>query len=82
METVQAIQELPQPSRTTRRTLRVRHVATTLDVGVSSVWRMVKEDDQFPRPFKLSPRVTVWDSDELDSYIQKKAALRNTGGAE
>jgi predicted DNA-binding transcriptional regulator AlpA len=59
-----------------KRTLRVRQVADTLGIGVSSVWRLAKNDPEFPRPFSLSPRVTVWADSEVAEYVEAKKALR------
>lgn len=59
-----------------RRALRVRQVADVLDIGVSSVWRLAKIDPDFPKPFSLSPRVTVWAPDEVDAYVDAQKAKR------
>lgn len=60
-----------------KRTLRVRQVADTLGIGVSSVWRLAKTDPSFPKPFCLSPRVTVWDNSEVAAYVETKKAERH-----
>lgn len=78
MESVQEKQDKASNSRKAKRMLRVRHVADELDICVSSVWRLSKIDADFPRPFKLSPRVTVWSADELDAYLIRKAGARKT----
>lgn len=59
-----------------KRALRVRQVADALDIGVSSVWRLAKNDPAFPKPFSLSPRVTVWAPDEIDAYVETQKAKR------
>ena len=38
----------------------------------ASIWRWSKEG-KFPRPFKLSEGVTVWDLDEVDAFVAKHA---------
>ena len=47
---------------------RPRTMADTLDIAVSTLWKMVKED-RIPRPHKLSPRVTVFDVDEVLAFV-------------
>lgn len=59
-----------------KRALRVRQVADVLDIGVSSVWRLAKNCPEFPKPFSLSPRVTVWAPDEVDAYVDAQKAKR------
>ena len=54
--------------------LRVKEVAKKMSMGVSSVWNWVKENDAFPKPFKLGPNVTVWFESELDDFIAAQAA--------
>ena len=51
--------------------LRASQVASVLGLSVPSVWRMAKDNADFPKPFKLSARVTVWDEAELLAFIQK-----------
>lgn len=59
-----------------RATLRAKQVAAKLGIGLSSVWRLANDDPTFPKPFALSTRVTVWDSVEVDRYIDLKKAAR------
>jgi predicted DNA-binding transcriptional regulator AlpA len=59
-----------------KRALRVRQVADALDIGVSSVWYRTKNEPDFPKPFSLSPRVTVWAPDEVDAYVDAQKAKR------
>jgi prophage regulatory protein len=56
------------------RTLRPAKAAEKLQIGLSSVWWKVKNDPTFPRPFKLSPRTTVFYEHELDEYLAACAA--------
>ena len=50
--------------------LRASQVASVLGMSVPSVWRIAKENADFPKPFKLSARVTVWDEAEILAFIQ------------
>jgi len=61
-----------------RECLRVKGVATLLACGVATVWRRTKDDPTFPKPIKLSPRVTVWKLSELEAWIESR---RVQGGA-
>ena len=38
----------------------------------ATIWRLVAGDPTFPKPFKLSPGVTVWDEDEADNWLAFK----------
>ena len=60
-----------------KRALRVRQVANILGIGVSSVWRLAKTEPDFPKPFSLSPRVTVWALEEVVGYIEIKRTQRD-----
>lgn len=59
---------------------RIKDLASTANKrGVvpyssASIWRLVKLE-QFPKPFKLGEMCTVWDSADIDQWIdQQKAA--------
>ena len=56
------------------RTLRPSQTAEKMSIGLSSLWLKVKKDPDFPRPFKLSPRTTVFYEHELDEYMSRCAA--------
>ena len=55
-----------------RECLRVPDVAAFLGCGVATVWRRTKDDPTFPKPIKLSPRVTVWRITELEDWISSR----------
>lgn len=56
-----------------KKFLRVGGVAAKLGIGVSSVWRLIHTEGNFPRPIKLSQRVTVWEETEIEAYMAEKA---------
>ena len=54
--------------------LRISDVAKKTGLGKSTVWLWVKEN-RFPKPIKLSPRVTVWDEDTLDKWMKQEELI-------
>ena len=57
-----------------RNFLRVAQVAKKIGIGKSTVWLWVKEG-KFPKPIKLSPRVTVWDENYINEWQKNKLNL-------
>jgi prophage regulatory protein len=58
------------------RTLRPAQAAEKLGIGLSTIWLKAKSDPKFPKPFKISPRTTVFYEQELDAYIAACAQSR------
>lgn len=62
-----------------RRLIRLSQLATTkyspgkLPVSPATIWRWVRDDADFPKPFKLTGGVTVWDEEAIDAFISKRA---------
>lgn len=52
--------------------LRLPQVLERVPVSRSGLWKMVQEG-RFPRPVKLSPRVTVWTLSAVQAYIEATA---------
>lgn len=56
------------------KVIRISELASTkaklgrLPVSHATIWRWVKEG-RFPRPFKLGGNVTVWNVDEVESFL-------------
>ena len=50
---------------TLHQSARPQQSAALLGIGLSTLWRFAKERPDFPRPRKLSPRVTVFIVAEL-----------------
>ena len=50
---------------------RAKTIAKMLDIGLSTLWQMVKEN-RLPKPVKLSPRVTLWDVDEVLAFVDSQ----------
>ncbi len=48
--------------------LRITNVVKKTGLGKSTIWLWVKEN-RFPKPIKLSPRVTVWEEDKIEKWM-------------
>ncbi len=57
------------------QSLRPKQAAEFLGVGVATLWRWIKERHDFPKPRRLSPRCTVFDSGELVAWRDKQGAI-------
>ena len=55
----------------------VKQVAAACNIGISTVWNLVKEDPTFPKPIYLSPRVVRWTNAEIIAWVKARAAARN-----
>lgn len=61
-----------------QRIIRVADIATTkkhkgmLPVSPATIWRWVREG-KFPKPYKLSDSVTVWDLAAIEAFIAQRA---------
>jgi prophage regulatory protein len=66
---------VPKPL-TTGRAVRLNWVCDLTGSSRATVWRWVKGDPAFPRPFKLSEGVTVWDEGEVLDWIEVKKSKR------
>jgi prophage regulatory protein len=50
--------------------LRINELEQYLNMGRSTIWARAKnEDDPFPKPIKLSPRVTVWNLEDISNFV-------------
>ena len=63
-----------------QRVLRISGLASTpkkpgkLPVSPATVWRWVREG-KFPAPFKLGPKTTVWNSEDVDAWMAQQKGL-------
>lgn len=51
--------------------LRVKEVAKMFSVSPASIWNWVNDKPHFPKPAKITPKVTVWKLSELNKYIDE-----------
>ena len=49
---------------------RIKHVVQLLAIGESTGWLWVQQG-RLPRPTKLSPRVSVWDMDLIETLVKQ-----------
>ena len=54
---------------TQRKLIRIRDLATALACHESQAWRMIKADPNAPKPIRISPRYTAFDSEQADAWI-------------
>jgi len=54
--------------------LRPAQAAEQLGVSPATLWRWCKEIPSFPRPRKLTSKVTVFDSEEIRDWVRKQPA--------
>lgn len=59
--------------------LRAASVADKLDIGVSTVWKLLKVDPTFPRPVRISEYMEAqgWYEDEVDAYLAERRRQRD-----
>lgn len=51
-----------------------RPLVTSRHLGISNatLWRWTKEREGFPQPYKHGPRVTCWDLNEIDAFLESQ----------
>lgn len=47
-------------------------VAASLQIGESSVWKLVKYEPDFPKPIKLGANCVAWRLDEVDAWLESR----------
>ena len=63
------------------RVARIAEIASTkkkpglLPVSPATIWRWSRDPaSDFPKPFKLSDSVTVWDRESVENFIAKRSS--------
>ncbi|NQY20848.1 MAG: AlpA family phage regulatory protein [Campylobacteraceae bacterium] len=56
--------------------LRIKKVMKLTSIARSTIWLWVKEN-KFPKPIKISPKITVWEKDKIQEWIQNKMTQLN-----
>jgi len=50
--------------------LRIKEVVKKTGIAKSTIWLWVSEN-KFPKPIKLSPRITVWEEEKINYWMTK-----------
>lgn len=48
--------------------LRLKQVVELTNISKATIWRWVK-DGTFPKPIRITNRVTVWKNSDIEAYI-------------
>lgn len=54
------------------RAIRLPEVRRLTGMSKATIWRYSKDDPKFPKPFKLSPSITVWDEGAVLAWLAAK----------
>ena len=54
-----------------KKFLRIKSVIEKTGLAKSTIWLWVSEN-KFPKPLKLSPRITVWEEEKIDKWMNQK----------
>jgi len=57
---------------TTGQYIRAKKLAPQLGVSEPTLWRWLHENPDFPKPRKLSARVTAWKISEIEAWAEAK----------
>ena len=59
--------------------MRLKQILEIIPFGKTTIWHKVKTGE-FPKPVKLSERVTAWRASDIEDYIEKFSKSRELGG--
>jgi prophage regulatory protein len=65
-----------------RRVLRLPEVISKTGLCRDTVYRLGRQGGGFPKPIKISERASGWFEDELDAYLERRAAAREASTPE
>jgi prophage regulatory protein len=52
--------------------IRLPQVIEMTGMSRSTIWRLVRTDPDFPKPFKLSRNITVWSQNSIAAWLAAK----------
>ena len=58
--------------------LRITDLVNKVKLSKSEIWQRVK-DNNFPQPFSLSKRVTVWDERDVNLWMEEQKKISTKG---
>ncbi len=67
-----------------KRVVRIKSICQMTGCSPATIWRWVKTDPAFPKPFKLGPNSTGWDDSEIDRWLSARkagASIASNAGA-
>ena len=56
--------------------IRLPKVCELTGLAGATIWRRVKDDPAFPKPFKLGANSTAWDAEEVTAWLEHRKATR------
>lgn len=56
--------------------IRLPEVCERTGLAGPTIWRKIKQDPTFPRPFKLGANSTAWDAGEITAWLEAKKSSR------
>lgn len=65
---------MPAKVAPTGKALRPAEAAQKLGIGLSTLWKKIKTDPEFPQPIAITARITVLMESQLDAYLATCAA--------
>lgn len=57
---------------------RPKELSEYMGMGLSTLWKKVKTDINFPRPIKMSDNMTVFNIAEVNEYIATRPQMRGS----
>ena len=49
--------------------LRLKQLKAVTNLSQATIWRRVKQDPTFPKPFSIGPNTTAWDEAEVLAWL-------------
>ena len=63
------------------RVLRLKQLLAITNLSPATIWRRVKVDSNFPKPFSIGPNSTAWDEQEVSIWLESCKANRRARSA-
>jgi len=57
--------------------LRPKEIVAVFGIDKSTLYRWIKEDDEFPQPIKPSPKITLINKRAFEEYLRKRTSRVN-----
>ena len=55
----------------TPKYLRAKEISKLFSISVPTLYRYLKEKENFPKPIKPTQKTTLWNVQELEDYFKK-----------